>query len=139
MGLKKHMKPPKDPLAGALRKEKQMRPKGHDETLATYTTPLRTKYTGIEGVTPRFLSQQQSIGTHDAFAPHRRSLPIKSVSTDPNLHPTMFGGARPMHDRSIMAARPFTGLEPLGFERQPRLNKGNVDFTQKPLLIYSFS
>ena len=88
---------------------------------------------------PRFLSQQQSIGTHQAFAPHRRSLPIKSVSTDPNLHPTMFGGARPTHDRQIMAARPFTGLDKLGFERQPRLNKGNVDFTQKPLLIYSFS
>ena len=133
------MRPPTDPLAGKLRAEKQMRPRGHDETLPTYTTPLRTKYAGTEGVTPRFLSQQQSVGTHQAFAPHRRSLPIKSLSTDPNLHPTMFGGARPTHDRQIMAARPFTGLDPLGFERQPRLNKGNVDFNQKPLLIYSFS
>lgn len=134
------MRPPKDPLTGKLNKIKQMRPSGRDATLPLYTTPLRTKYVGIQGVKPRLLSQQASVGNQEAIKPHLRSLPIRSVSEDQVLRSIEGRGMMPMHDRSDIAARPFTGLDLLGLQLKARYNKGNVDFTQKKgPVIYGFS
>ena len=135
------MKPPKDPLAGKLNKiNKQMRPTGRDGSLPLYTTPLRSNYVGIQGVKPRMLSQQASVGNQEAIKPHLRSLPIRSMSEDKVLRPIEGRGMMPMHDRSDIAARPFTGMDLLGLQLKARYNKGNVDFTQKKApVIYSFS
>ena len=136
------MKPPNNPLAGkkAFREAKQMRPANRDQRLPLYTTPLRTNYIGIEGLKPRMLSQQASIGNQEACKPHLRSLPIRSTSEDVNLRPVEGRGVLPTHDRSNQAARPFTGLDLLGFQKKARYNKGNVDFTQKKApVIYSFN
>ena len=134
------MKPPKDPLARHATAAKQLRPNGQDQTLPRYTTPLRTKYIGIEGVRPRQLSQQASVGNQEAFKPHLRSLSMRNMSQDPVLRPVLGRGMPLTHDRSMMAARPFTGLDLLGFQKGPRYNHGNVDFTQKSApIIYSAS
>ena len=134
------MKPPRDPLAGKIAKIKQMRPSGRDETLPLYTTPLRTKYSGSEKAKPRLLSQQASVGNHEAVKPNLRSLPIRSLSEDKYLRPIQGRGMLPMHDRSNVPAIPFTGLDVLGFQYKARYNKGNVDWTQKRApVVYSFN
>jgi len=134
------MKPPKDPLIGKFTNIKQMRPAGRDERLPLYTTPLRTKYVGIQGLKPRMVSQQASIGNSEAIRPHLRSLPIRSVTQDAVLRPIEGRGMMPMHDRSSQAARPFDGLGLLGLQKKARVNKGNVDLTQtRAPVIYSFS
>ena len=127
------MIPPRDPVIGKFGgKIKQMRPVMRDQTLPLYTTPLRTKYVGIEGVKPRQLSLQASVGNREADAPHLRSLPLRNVSK-----PIDNAGVYRSNDRSNQAARPFDGLSLLGLQKKARFNKGNVDYTQRPPIIYS--
>ena len=134
------MKPPRDPLIGQIAKMKQLRPTMRDERLPLYTTPLRTQYVGIQAVKPRMLSQQASVGNQEAYKPHLRSLPVRSVSEDSVLRPIDGRGMMPMHDRSTQAAQPFDGLSLLGLQKKARMNSGNVDFTQtRAPIIYSFS
>ena len=136
------MKPPKDQIAGrkTFLEAKQTRPTHRDQRLPLYTTPLRSNYIGIEGLKPRMLSQQASVGNQESFKPHLRSLPLRSTSEDVNLRPVEGRGVLPTHDRSNQAARPFTGLDLLGFQKKARYNKGNVYFTQKKApIIYSFN
>ena len=129
------MIPPRDPVIGKNGKIKQIRPMMRDQTLPLYTTPLRTKYVGIEGVKSRMLSQQASIGNQEANSPHLRSLPLRNVSK-----PITHAPAYCSHDRSNQAARPFTGLSLMGLQKKARYNKGNVDYTQtRAPIIYSFS
>ena len=128
------MIPPRDPVIGKFGgKIKQMRPVMRDQTLPLYTTPLRTKYVGIEGVKPRQLSLQASVGNREADAPHLRSLPLRNVSK-----PIDNAGVYRSHDRSNQAALPFTGLSLMGLQKKPRHNMGNVDYTQRKFpIIYS--
>ena len=128
------MIPPRDPVIGKFGgKIKQMRPVMRDQTLPLYTTPLRTKYVGIEGVKPRQLSLQASVGNREADAPHLRSLPLRNVSK-----PIDNAGVYRSHDRSSQAARPFTGLSLMGLQQKARHNMGNVDYTQRKFpIIYS--
>ena len=129
------MIPPRDPVIGKNGKIKQMRPIMRNQTLPLYTTPIRTRYAGIQGVKPRMLSQQASIGNHEADKPHLRSLPLRNISRPINYAPAYCS-----HDRSNQAARPFTGLSLLGLQKKPRHNMGNVDYTQtRAPIIYSFS
>ena len=129
------MIPPRDPVIGKSGKIKQMRPMLRNQTLPLYTTPLRTKYVGIEGIKPRQLSLQASVGNREADAPHLRSLPLRNVSK-----PIDNAGVYRSNDRSNQAARPFDGLSLLGLQKKARFNMGNVDYTQtRAPIIYSFS
>ena len=130
------MIPPRDPVIGKFGgKIKQMRPVMRDQTLPLYTTPLRTKYVGIEGVKPRQLSLQASVGNREADAPHLRALPLRNVSK-----PIDNAGVYRSNDQSNQAARPFDGLSLLGLQKKARYNKSNVDYTQtRAPIIYSFS
>ena len=127
------MIPPRDPVIGKNGKINQMRPIMRNQTLPFYTTPIRTSYAGIQGVKPRMLSQQASIGTNEADKPHLRALPLRNVSKKINYAPAYCS-----HDRSSQAARPFTGLSLMGLQKKARFNKGNVDYTQRKFpIIYS--
>ena len=129
------MIPPRDPVIGKNGKIKQMRPMMRDQTLPVYTTPIRTSYAGIQGVKPRQLSQQASIGNQEANSPHLRSLPLRNISKPINYAPSYCS-----HDRSSQAARPFTGLSLMGLQKKARFNNSNVDYTQtRAPIIYSFS
>ena len=122
---------PPPPSIGKFEKIKRLRAV-RDQTLPVYTTPIRTSYAGIQGVKPRQLSQQASIGNQEANSPHLRSLPLRNISKPINYAPSYCS-----HDRSSQAARPFTGLSLMGLQKKARHNMGNVDYTQKPPIIYS--
>ena len=125
---------PPPPSIGKFEKIKRLRAV-RDQTLPLYTTPIRTRYAGIQGVKPRMLSQQASIGNHEADKPHLRSLPLRNVSK-----PITHAPAYCSHDRSNQAARPFTGLSLMGLQKKARFNNSNVDYTQtRAPIIYSFS
>ena len=133
------MKPPSSSIRQP-RAVKQLRPKHKDMSLPMYTTPLANKYNRIEGVQPRAQSIMQDVGNRDAFAPHKRSHPIRCMSgptQDPSFKLSKVGVYNPVLDRSIVAAKPFDGMSKLGIQQKTRFHEGNSDFKQKPLLVYS--
>ena len=131
------VKPP-DARIKNQRKVKQLKPNGFDPTLPTYTVAINAKYNGIEGLRPRMESVLKQTGNIEAYNHTLRSLPTRSLSTNKTLNPRhQYGVTHPILDRSIVNGKPFGGLDLLGYQHKTRFNQGNVDYKQKPLLIWS--
>ena len=129
------MKPPNDTLSkrtGGHQKIKQLRSKGKDVTLPEFHTALESRYLGLERANVSQLGQLQSIGNQEAFAPHRKALPLKDVRGLRNTQAVM---VEPNMGPAVYTANPIHFLSPLGIQRKTRQNDGNSDLKkQRPLI-----